>query len=126
MTLHKALISAGSNLPGKRGKLADACRGIAARCHHCRISQVVESADITGRGAPYANVALEITTPLTQDALEALLRDLETQGGRTPGSKTCGVMPLDLDLVQYDGRTVSLSDCDAPYFRACLALLPND
>lgn len=113
---HTAYICLGSNTPDCRQRIDRALQAIA---HVGRITAVSESGmsdDITGRGAPYLNVvagcSVTVEMPQMRDALDSIERSL----GRTAASKPSGVMPLDIDIVVWDGHVVSPADYDRPYF----------
>jgi 2-amino-4-hydroxy-6-hydroxymethyldihydropteridine diphosphokinase len=48
---------------------------------------------------PFYNGAARIVTSLSLEALTALLKQLETQAGRTPEMKAAGIVPIDLDII---------------------------
>lgn len=82
-------------------------------------SAAVESDDHTGRGPAYLNMAVRCTTEMSLDELQTTLRDLERRLGRKPDSKERGQMPVDIDIVEYDGTVVSHDDFERQYFTTC-------
>lgn len=113
---HVAVISLGSNLPCAADILDDTCRRIAAVAAILRSSGCYFGPDDTGRGPRYANAVLEIVTDLTPDGFREFARGLEAAAGRTPESKLLGIMPLDIDVVIWDGDVVDTHDRFRPYF----------
>lgn len=59
-----------------------------------------------GRDPPFVNAAADIVTALAPEALLMLLHDIETEFGRdrSAGARRNVPRPLDLDLVDYNGR----------------------
>lgn len=113
---HIAVISLGSNLPCAADILEDTCRRIGAVAGILRSSGCYFGPDDTGRGPRYANAVLEIDTGLTAIGFREFARGLEAAAGRTPESKQLGLMPLDIDVVIWDGVVVDSYDRSRPYF----------
>ena len=63
----------------------------------------------------YLNQLAEGTTELTFDELNERLKDLETSFGRTPQKRQLGIVPIDLDILEYDGRRYHERDWQRPY-----------
>ncbi len=114
--IHTAVISLGSNLPCSADMLADAASRLATVCRVVRSSGVYYGPDDTGRGPQYANAVIEIATSLSPDGFREFARGLEAAAGRTPESKSLGLMPLDIDTVIWDGEVVDPYDRRRPYF----------
>lgn len=125
MIFHRATICLGSNTPDCSLRLAYATKKLTRVARITASSDEIESADVTGRGKPYRNVVVELHTTLRKEQLLDFMALLERRGGRTAASKESGVMPLDIDLVVWDGCVVSEADFDAPYFRNCLKQMPR-
>lgn len=65
---------------------------------------------------PYANAVVAGMTDLSKSDLTAMLKDYETAHGRTPRLKALDIVPVDLDLVVYDGDVLRPGDFEALYF----------
>lgn len=113
---HTAVISLGSNLPCAADILDDTCSRIAAVADIMRASGCYFGPDDTGRGPRYANEVLEIATGLSPDGFREFARGLEAAAGRTPESKQLALMPLDIDVVIWDGVVVNACDRARAYF----------
>ncbi len=116
---HHATICLGSNCNDRRANIDAAIERIAAHCRVETVSEIHESPDVSGRGAPYLNCVVTVQSALDQQGLAALLSQCEAMGGRTPQSRATGIMPIDIDLVIIDGRIVSQHDYESPYFKLC-------
>lgn len=109
----------GSNMAPRLRRLDQALTALAAVVDIEDASAAVESDDHSGRGPAYLNMAVRCTTDMSLDELQAALRDLERRLGRRPDSKARGQMPVDIDIVEYNGMVVSKDDFDRQYFTTC-------
>lgn len=73
--------------------------------------------------APYLNILAIIETPLDYDTLRMRFKGLEREAGRTPGSKSAGLVPLDIDIVVFNGEIKRPLDFNRPYFSHGYSLL---
>lgn len=126
MTLHRAIVSLGSNLPCSADIIRDAARRLRTVGRQIRWSGVYFGPDDTGRGPQYANAVMELELPVDRQALHEFTRGLEAAAGRTPESKSIGIMPLDIDLVVWDGQIVDAYDFSRDYFKQGYSLISDD
>lgn len=68
----------------------------------------------------YLNQLVYAQTSLTVDALQAALKQLECEMGRTSDNRAKGIVRIDLDLLQYDEERYHLRDWDRPYIQQLL------
>lgn len=122
--MHQIVICLGSNLPDRADRVLAAAEYFESLLlpggHR---SQMLVSDDFTGLGAQYANMVLK---GLCKSGLEAMIAEAaryETAGGRTPDSKSTGVMPIDVDIVIYDGRILKPQQYTRAYFQALYSKL---
>ena len=69
----------------------------------------------TTRSDHYLNQLVEAKTALGFDELSSALKDIEVAFGRTPSKRQMGIVPIDLDLLQYDEQQLHLKDWSRPY-----------
>lgn len=118
--LHRVAVCLGSNVARKREILEEAVGELDRLCTiECR-GIAVESDDVTGRGAPYINMAIVCRTHMGIEEFGAMLHSLEIRAGRTATSKSEGIMPLDADIVLWDGAVVNTRNYEADFFRLSL------
>ncbi|MDE6301810.1 MAG: 2-amino-4-hydroxy-6-hydroxymethyldihydropteridine diphosphokinase [Muribaculaceae bacterium] len=117
MIAHKAVLLLGSNVESRVGILERALVRVDSLGHRERVSEVCLSADVAGLGNDYANVTAVYSTEMTLGDFCCALAAIETEAGRIPSSKYTGIMPLDIDVVIWDGAVVSPDDFSRPYFR---------
>lgn len=115
--LNHVVICLGSNVPSCRVILDGAIAVLGTFFHDSpRMSLAYFNPSFNGIGQPYLNQVLEATTTLNIDSLHRLCRTLERRAGRTPQSKVQGIMPLDIDIVIWNGTIVRPFDYTSPHF----------
>ena len=67
------------------------------------------------RSDEYLNQLATGTTELDEDSLNAWLKQTELNFGRTQAKRHLGIIPIDLDLLEYDGEKRHLLDWQRPY-----------
>lgn len=101
----EVVISIGSNAPDREKSMEEAIRWLTETLDRCRVSDVYETPEYSGRYPSYFNCVAEGFTMLDVDSLNELLKDYERSHGRTSESKRTGIVPIDLDIVKY-GDTI--------------------
>lgn len=76
-----------------------------------------ETPDHTGLGLPYDNVVIACRPGLSYDLFCEKLKTMEDALGRTPSSKSTGVMPIDIDIIYWEGQLVDPVQSNRDYFR---------
>lgn len=71
----------------------------------------------------FLNSVARATTSCSQAELIVRLKKLEARAGRTPERKSLGFVPLDLDLLCWNGQILKPADWQRPYIRQALAVL---
>lgn len=69
----------------------------------------------------YLNQLVYAHTTLNAQELNAALKTIEKQMGRTPKQKLRGIVSIDLDLMQHNGLRFHLTDWERPYIKQLLA-----
>ena len=59
-----------------------------------------------------------------QDEIIQILKQVERKLGRTPESKACGEIPIDIDLLQWNELILKPDDLERDYVRLLLRTLP--
>lgn len=119
------VICIGSNVAHKESIVADTALRLAGLLSDFRASEIYCSPDDSGLGAPYANLVCSGCYEGSLDELKDLSAALELSAGRTAESKPSGVMPLDVDIVCYNGRLVDSKHISKEYFRIGYALMQS-
>lgn len=116
MMTHTAVLLLGSNTSERAETLKNALRSIDRLGRRLSTGPAVESADISRLGSDYLNITAVCSTALSLHDFCSELAAIEAAAGRLPSSKYTGVMPLDIDVVMWDGAIVSPEDYERPYF----------
>lgn len=107
-----AFLGLGSNVASASSNISEAVERIR------RADVEVEAvSNVYQTQSPYYNMVVRVRTDCPYEALRSLTKGIETEMGRTPQMKTLGVVPIDIDVVVYDGRVVRPTDYEADYFR---------
>ena len=72
---------------------------------------------------PFFNGAARIVTSLSLEALTTLLKHMEQQAGRTPEMKAAGIVPIDLDIIVYNGSIIHRDYIRFPFVRKAVDAL---
>lgn len=72
--------------------------------------------DIYQVASPYFNLVAKVSVPVGYDDFLGLTKRLESLLGRLPHCKGDKVVPVDIDVVMFDGLTMRPADFEAPYF----------
>lgn len=123
--MYSVLISLASNAQQEE-HLAEARKALAAALHEERYTSEIwtePEGKAKGRSAPYLNQLVSASTSLGADELNDFLKTIERQLGRTPEMRRVGTVPIDLDLLQWDGQRFHQRDWERNYMRQLLELL---
>jgi 2-amino-4-hydroxy-6-hydroxymethyldihydropteridine diphosphokinase len=77
----------------------------------------------TSRKDAYLNQIATGTTTMDEATLNDWLKDTELQFGRTEAKRRLGIVPIDLDLLQYDNRKHHLRDWGRSYVKDLISKL---
>ncbi|MCR5512188.1 MAG: 2-amino-4-hydroxy-6-hydroxymethyldihydropteridine diphosphokinase [Prevotella sp.] len=113
---HAVVISLGSN-SRQAVHIRWASERLSYLLDDCRLSRMLWTPDIKGTGKWYMNRVVAGYTTLSVDELQQLLKQTESEAGRTREEVT-----IDLDLLQYDEQRYHEKDWQRPY----VSLIIND
>lgn len=74
----------------------------------------------------YLNQLAVGQTDLTLDELNLQLKAIETNLGRTAQKRQLGIVPIDIDILQYEDQRLHERDWQRPYITRLLDELPHD
>lgn len=74
----------------------------------------------------YLNQLAEATTELTLEELNQRLKAIETSFGRTARKRQFGIVPIDIDILQYDEQRLHERDWQRPYVATLIGQLQHD
>ncbi|MDE6703162.1 MAG: 2-amino-4-hydroxy-6-hydroxymethyldihydropteridine diphosphokinase, partial [Muribaculaceae bacterium] len=111
------MLCLGSNTPCRTEIISSVIERIARLCRIVVKSSMYEAPDESGLGAPYVNIVLSVEPSMTLDDFRTELKELELQYGRDAHSKSIGVMPLDADIIIWDGEIIDPYQYSREYFK---------
>ena len=126
MNLHHVIISLAANRCQKPN-LAK-----ARQCLSDVLADVVYTAELwtepvnSPRTDLYLNQLCAATTTLPLSELNQWLKQVELRFGRTAGRRQQGIVPIDLDVLLYDGQQYHLTDWHRPYVLTLIGQLPDN
>lgn len=118
---HRVIVSLASN-SNQKHNLAEARRCLGEALLHDELYSDELWTEPVGGSRPdlYLNQVVAATTTLDADSLSQQLKAIEARLGRTAEARRCGVVPIDLDLLSFDGCRFHLRDWQRPYVRDLL------
>ncbi|KGN86756.1 2-amino-4-hydroxy-6-hydroxymethyldihydropteridine diphosphokinase [Porphyromonas sp. COT-290 OH860] len=124
--IHWMVLTIGSNTDAPR-HVAYVERALGEHFSVCKATQPVQTApiDFPYASADFTNIVLVAKTTLSQNEVYTILKQLETDCGRTPQSRQIHpeLVPMDLDLIVWDGEVCKPRDLTRPYVQSGLAAL---
>lgn len=121
-----ALISLGANTPDKQQRLQQAIATIERMATITARTPIYETpAEGSTAAAPYANALLRIVTDSPYEELRATFKQREQEAGRTPQSKLQGIIPLDIDIIEWNNKVLKEQDMHYEYMKLGMSLLNN-
>ena len=121
--MHKVILSLAANRYQK-SNLAK-----ARQCLGEVFSDIIYTSELwtepmsSSRHELYLNQMAEGYTELTFDELNERLKAIETSFGRTPQKRRLGIVPIDLDIMEYDGQRYHERDWQRPYITSLIGEL---
>ena len=101
--LHEVVVSLGTNDPPRCRRILEAIAAMRGLLLDCRVSDIYETPEIHGYGDPYMNAVLSGRTRMDQTELERFSKQYEVKAGRDALARKEGRVPIDIDIVIWDG-----------------------
>lgn len=114
--MSRAVIGIGSNTPDRTERVAAAIGWLGSVFSEGFHSSAYMTRALNGHDPDYLNAVMSVECDRTMDEVNAMLKDYEQTSGRTAVSKLHGEVPIDLDIVVWDGRIVRPKDFGYRYF----------
>ncbi len=115
--LHEVVMSFGSNEHPRRRSIEEAIEAMRLVMSECEASDIYETPEIHGCGEPYMNAVLSGQTGMELETLERLTKEYEAGAGRDAVARSAGRVPIDIDIVIWDGTVVRPKDYSQSFFR---------
>lgn len=106
----------GSNVDDRMARVAAAMTWIQSilQCTVC--SGIYETDDFHPTGRKYCNAVIAGDTALSQDEIDAAAGLYELNAGRDVAARRRGDVPIDIDLVIWNGTVLRQRDMEREYF----------
>lgn len=114
--MNTAILSLGSNSADKKNQIARCIEWIKSHSQLQSASSIYCTPATNGCGSIYSNAVVKIATEYAEEEYIKLTKQYERSCGRTPQSKTHGVIPIDIDVVIWNGETIRPKDFSQNYF----------
>lgn len=127
--LHEVVMSLGSNEHPRCGRIMEAISAMRVLLSHCKVSGIYETPEIHGCGDPYMNAVLSGRTSMDRTDLERFSKQYEVEAGRDALARKEGRVPIDVDIVIWDGTVVRPKDYAQSFFKigfTALKLKPTE
>lgn len=113
----EALFCIGSNCGDRKGNVATALVWLSGRLSDFRHSSIYATPDCHGGQREYLNAVCSGYTALIPSEIETLCKEYEKSCGRNAAARAAGDVPIDVDLVVYDGEVLRRKDHGSEFFR---------
>ena len=108
--MNKLVISIGSNSKDREWQVENCIKWLKSKLSGVSHSEIYNSAASNGKDPDYLNVVMKAKCRENFDEINKKLKDYESVCGRTPLSKQTGEIPMDLDIIIWNGEIVRERD----------------
>lgn len=115
--MNKVVLSIGSNFGDKYRAVADANEWLSGLLDEVRSSSIYETPDCSGKSTKYKNSVIFGSTSLEYEYLNSKLKEYEISQGRTETMRCLNQVPVDIDIVIWNGEIRRLRDYDCEFFQ---------
>lgn len=113
----KVVLSIGSNYSDREKNVAEALAWLGSILEGMKRSSIYETPDVAGHSANYFNAVAMGETSLSIEALDLSLKDYELRQGRDAEARRKGHVPVDIDIVIWNGEIKRPRDFRHDFFR---------
>lgn len=114
---HEVVVSIGSNFGDRKSMVGMAIDWLSKELSDFRSSRIYETPSEGHVGSNYMNAVCEGVTRMSRENLENLCKEYERCAGRDSECRAKGNVPIDLDIVIYDGEVVRPTDYRRSFFK---------
>lgn len=110
-------LSIGSNSDDRNEQVARCLKWIASTMGNCRQSTVYTTAALNGKSGYYANAVASAECDGEMADVNSIFKEYERRNGRNEEARTHGIVPIDIDIVMWNGTIVRSKDYQQDYFQ---------
>lgn len=115
--MNEVILSIGSNVTPRRARVAETLAVMQGLLTDSMASGIYETPEIHGIGRPYMNAVIYGRTHLDCSGLKAVTKKIEVEAGRDDAARSRGDVPVDIDIVVWNGDVVRPNDFRQSFFR---------
>lgn len=115
---HQCVISIGSNTADAVCRVMEALYSLSSLSETSAVvsSNYYTTPSYNGNGNDYTNMVVSLSVDMDYETFGGYTKELEIEAGRTPEMKGSGVVPLDVDIVVWDGDIIRTDDFSRIHF----------
>ncbi len=113
----EAILCIGSKCGGRERNVAAAVKWRTEILIDFRHSPIYATPDCHGGQREYMNAVCVGLTDLSSAELDALCKEYELRMGRDAEARAAGDVPVDIDVVVFDGKVLREKDYQSEFFR---------
>lgn len=110
------VICLGSNTTDRHSRLRRALSWLATSIKLDCSSSIYDTPPYSGVGGEYSNAVVKGSSALGFEELESLCKSYEVMEGRDTDCRLAGIVPIDVDIVIYDGEAMRPGELSRYYF----------
>lgn len=111
------IVGLGSNSRDRQLQMENAIHHVMTKFQNVKVSSIYDTPALNGIDSNYFNAVLVATTNMSLEETTKVLKQWEVSCGRTSKSKLIGSIPIDLDVVIWNGEVLRERDYSCRYFR---------
>ena len=115
--MNNLIISIGSNSKDREWQITNCLKWLKDNLNSTSHSSIYNSAASNGTDPDYLNAVMKAKCKESYEEINKKLKDYETVCGRTPLSKQTGEIPMDLDIIIWNGNIIRERDFNQVYFQ---------
>ena len=110
-------ISIGSNSRDRDAQVAQCLKWLADTLDNCRLSSIYTTAALNGKSGDYAYAVACGECNSDMATANRAFKAYEQSHGRNAEARACGLVPIDIDIVMWNGTIVRDKDFAQDYFK---------
>lgn len=123
---NSVVLSLGSNSDDCKQRMDECKKWLSCILSDATCSDVYETPALNGKDKNYLNAVFVGYSEFPFDILHTRLKQYEKDCGRTALSKVTGIVPIDIDIVMWNGDILRRRDFEMSYFKIGWEQINND